>query len=124
VVHDARGNAVWKWAVDAGRHALESTSLLLKRLEAPELRLEDDTPAPPPGSGERPAMPPTLPMRAKGYDPYGGASPARGPGAARSAEVMTGPAAKVPPVKPPPATKPGVAAPAGASFLKRLLRRD
>jgi len=41
VTHDARGNAVWKWAVAVGTQALESTSRLLKRLEVPELSVED-----------------------------------------------------------------------------------
>jgi len=42
VRHDERGNAVWDIAVATGVFALESTSRLLKRLEAPELRIEDD----------------------------------------------------------------------------------
>lgn len=42
VRHDERGNAVWDIAVATGVFALESTSKLLKRLEAPELRIEDD----------------------------------------------------------------------------------
>ena len=41
VVHDSRGNAVWQWVKDTGRHALESTSALLKKLEVPELKVED-----------------------------------------------------------------------------------
>jgi hypothetical protein len=41
VVHDSRGNAVWQWVKDTGRHALESTSALLKKLEVPELEVED-----------------------------------------------------------------------------------
>jgi hypothetical protein len=41
VVHDARGNAVWQWVKDTGRHALESTSALLKKLEVPELEVEE-----------------------------------------------------------------------------------
>lgn len=63
VVHDSRGNAVWQWVKDTGRHAIESTSALLKKLELPELkvqdhkdeglRLEDDVDA------------------GGGYDPYG-----------------------------------------------------
>jgi hypothetical protein len=63
VVHDSRGNAVWQWVKDTGRHALESTSALLRKLEMPdlkvedhkdtELRLEDDVDA------------------GGGYDPYG-----------------------------------------------------
>ena len=44
VQHDARGNAVWQWAVSTSASALESTSTLLRRLEAPELSLEGDQP--------------------------------------------------------------------------------
>ncbi|MGC4029520.1 MAG: hypothetical protein QM696_11645 [Steroidobacteraceae bacterium] len=46
VRHDASGRAVWEWAVDTGRHALESTSRLLKRLELPGLELEDEAKKP------------------------------------------------------------------------------
>jgi hypothetical protein len=41
VVHDSRGNAVWQWVKDTGRQAIESTSALLKKLEMPELKVED-----------------------------------------------------------------------------------
>jgi hypothetical protein len=41
VVHDSRGNAVWQWVKEAGRAAIESTSTLLKKLEAPHLKVED-----------------------------------------------------------------------------------
>ena len=41
MVHDSRGNAVWQWVKDTGRHAIESTSALLKKLELPELKVED-----------------------------------------------------------------------------------
>jgi hypothetical protein len=41
VVHDARGNAVWQWVKHTGRLALESTSALLKKLEVPELEVEE-----------------------------------------------------------------------------------
>lgn len=41
VVHDSRGNAVWQWVKETGRHAIESTSALLKKLEVPELKVED-----------------------------------------------------------------------------------
>jgi hypothetical protein len=42
VRHDASGRAIWEWAADTGRHALDSTSRLLKRLELPGLALADD----------------------------------------------------------------------------------
>jgi hypothetical protein len=41
VVHDQRGNAVWDWLKETGRNAIESTSRLLRKLEAPELKMED-----------------------------------------------------------------------------------
>jgi len=41
VVHDSRGNAVWQWVKNTSRHAIESTSALLKKLEVPELKVED-----------------------------------------------------------------------------------
>lgn len=41
VVHDSRGNAVWQWVKDTGRQAIESTSALLKKLELPELKVQD-----------------------------------------------------------------------------------
>jgi hypothetical protein len=41
VVHDARGNAVWDWVKQTGRNAIESTSMLLKKLEVPHLKVED-----------------------------------------------------------------------------------
>ena len=42
VRHDERGNAVWALAVTTGVFALEAPSRVLKRLEAPELTLEDE----------------------------------------------------------------------------------
>jgi hypothetical protein len=41
IVHDERGNAVWDWLKDTARIAIDSTSRLLKRLEVPELKMED-----------------------------------------------------------------------------------
>ncbi len=41
VRHDERGNAVWDWLKDTARNAIDSTSRLLKKLEAPELKVED-----------------------------------------------------------------------------------
>jgi len=42
VRHDAGGRAVWEWAVESGRHAIESTSRLLKRLDLPGIGLLDE----------------------------------------------------------------------------------
>ncbi len=41
VRHDERGNAIWDWLKDTGRNALEATSRLLKKLEEPNLEVED-----------------------------------------------------------------------------------
>jgi len=42
VKHDAGGRAIWEWAAETGRNALDSTSRLLKRLDLPGLSLVDD----------------------------------------------------------------------------------
>jgi hypothetical protein len=42
VVHDERGNAVWDWVKETSRIAIESTSRLLRKLETPELKVEDE----------------------------------------------------------------------------------
>ena len=47
VRHDERGHAVWQWASDTARNAINSTSALLRKLEVPGLSLQDD---PPPAS--------------------------------------------------------------------------
>jgi hypothetical protein len=65
VVHDERGNAVWDFLATTSRIALEATSRLLKKLEAPELKIEDSKDEelrimPEPGSGSG----------GSGYDPY------------------------------------------------------
>jgi hypothetical protein len=41
IVHDDRGNAVWDWLKDTARIAIDSTSRLLRKLEVPELKVED-----------------------------------------------------------------------------------
>jgi hypothetical protein len=40
VVHDERGTAVWDWLKQTGRNAIESTTRMLRKLEAPELKVE------------------------------------------------------------------------------------
>ena len=83
VKHDSRGNAVWQWAADTGRHAIDSTSRLLKRLEVPGLKIDEEPPA-----KQAPSAPvnkaglslsiderdhkPKAPDAHGGYDPYGG----------------------------------------------------
>ena len=117
VRHDARGNAVWQWALDSGKQAIESTSRLLKRLEVPGLKLEEDAgrdverdaPEPAadqdvPGKSSKPAAKP------RGYDPYG-----------ERREVLNNPAASRPPA---PTRKPAAAPAARPSFWQRLFRKD
>jgi hypothetical protein len=72
VVHDDRGNAVWDWLKTTSRHAIESTTRLLRKLEAPELKMEDSKDedlriAPEPSTGG-------------GYDPYNQATKPPRPG--------------------------------------------
>jgi hypothetical protein len=43
VRHDPGGRAVWEWAVESGRNALDSTSRLLKKLNLSGLHLLDDS---------------------------------------------------------------------------------
>lgn len=62
VVHDDRGNAVWDFLKNSGRHAIESTSRLLRKLELPGLKFED------PKDEELRVMPD--PSTGGGYDPY------------------------------------------------------
>jgi len=40
VVHDERGNAMWDWLKQTGRNAIESTTRMLRKLESPELKVE------------------------------------------------------------------------------------
>jgi len=127
VRHDARGNAVWQWATETARHAVASTSQLLRRLDVSSLSLEDTQPskpkaaAPAPGKSVpgKPAPPlagvkPVAPGRSErtGFDPYDGAAAARA-----TAGRATASGGK--PAKPQPAAP----AAAGASWWRRLLQR-
>jgi len=42
VRHDERGHAVWQWASDSARHAVTSTSSLLRRLDVSGLSIAED----------------------------------------------------------------------------------
>jgi len=64
VVHDERGNAVWSWVRETSRIAIEATSRLLKKLEAPELKVEET------GDHELRLMPDGKNCAGGGYDPY------------------------------------------------------
>ena len=71
VIHDERGNAVWDWLKETSRIAIDSTSRLLKRLEVPELKVEDTQPNK------------ELSIEADrdsggGYNPYGGSTSGKG----------------------------------------------
>ncbi len=126
VHHDARGNAVWQWAVDAGKQALDSTSRLLKRLEVPGLKLEGDT-----AENQRPdaasksaggaagakrAGASAKPDWEVGYNLYGGAGGAPG---GRAAKPVGRPVA----AKPAAVMKPAAETPSRPSLWQRLFRQ-
>src|SRR5258708_6228793 len=109
VQHDARGNAVWQWAVESGRHAIENTTHLLRRLEVPGLKLEDDPEVlKDKAEGQQPGDP-AGPPSVTGYDPYGAAI------GAKARKVAA---------KPPPAAKSAPGTKPAPSLLQRLFRRD
>lgn len=125
VRHEPGGRAIWEWAIDSGKHALDSTSRLLKKLDITSLRILGDDEKPwkkdeptstdpgQPQDGQRPA--PTfggprendpLANQRKSFNPYDSRTPS-----GRSAPPSSRPAA---PPKPritqpaPPAKKPGL----------------
>jgi hypothetical protein len=74
VVHDARGNAVWDWVKETSRIAIESTTRLLRKLETPELKVEDTQ------DEELRIMPDEGKCAGGGYDPYNQTNKGRKPG--------------------------------------------
>ena len=64
VVHDERGNAVWDWVKQTSRHAIESTTRMLKKLEAPDLEVEQTH------EEELRIQPDSGTDAGGGYDPY------------------------------------------------------
>ena len=109
VRHDARGNAVWHWAADTARHAMATTSQLLRRLDLSGLSLEEDQPPQDPGNpvaakpsakpasgtpGKAAAGPGGFQLaatertrRGGGYNPYDGAAVRPAAGGIRPAAV-------------------------------------
>ena len=114
VKHDASGRAIWEWAADTGRQALDSTSRLLKRLELPGLTLEEDVkkkdedeppPPPPKPTFGGPAVTDPQAGRGKSFNPYENRNPPRR--AAAPAATPAGKPATRPPTGTRPAAKPG-----------------
>jgi hypothetical protein len=108
VRRDDSGNAVWEWVPQGDRPSSDSTSRLLRRLDVPGLRLEDDAPGENAASSGKSAERARVPGRSKeqGFDPYAGHA---------SAAPKTKTRADPPPQPAKPVRKP--------SFLDRLLRR-
>ena len=63
VEHDERGNAVWRFVKETSRICVESTTRMLKKLESPELKVEDTN------EHELRIMPDSK-APGGGYDPY------------------------------------------------------
>ncbi|HTP40642.1 MAG TPA: hypothetical protein VMI92_13840 [Steroidobacteraceae bacterium] len=105
VRHDGRGNAVWQWAAESGRHLMDSTSRLLKRLEVPGLSVEGDEP-------EQPKQ-----RKASGYNPYETTQGAANPRGAGPRPPASGAAGRQPPAQPPAAAKQPAAGQAPARSL-------
>jgi hypothetical protein len=123
VRHDSSGRAVWEWAADTGRQALDSTSRLLKKLDLPGLTLADDDKkedddAPPPKTkpntptfgGSREVDP--LASSKKNFNPYDNRTPPK--------RVQTPTSA---PAKRPIATKPAAKPVPKPGFFARLFGR-
>jgi hypothetical protein len=77
VRHDERGQAVWHWAVDTARNAINSTSQLLRKLDLSGMSLEEDKPP----SASPPADPAATPTKLELVPPDAGKGK-RKPGAA------------------------------------------
>jgi hypothetical protein len=111
VRHDKSGRAIWEWAVDTGRHALDSTSRLLKRLEVPGLSVADEAKKAAASAMQKkptfggPAVEDSAAGKRQSFNPYDSHRPPP-----RSASPR--PAARTPMRATPPAPAPG--------FLSRL----
>lgn len=88
VRHEPGGRAIWEWAVESGRHAVDSTSRLLKKLELSSMTLMGDDARPwqkqVPVTAEVPLPVAPAEIRAevdpaagKGFNPYDNRAPVR-----------------------------------------------
>lgn len=128
VRHDAGGRAIWEWAIESGRHAIDSTSRLLKKLELTGITLMRDDAKPwerdasgtpdkrsrEPDAAERTAPQPLPTLEPedgnKGFNPYDTRTPV-----GRGAPAVKKPSAPRPRITQPPARKRG--------FFARLFGR-
>lgn len=83
VRHDARGHAVWDWAVATGEFATLSTTRALKKLEVAELSIEDHKTAPL-------KLETTGRDKAGGFDPYNQRGTGKREGEAATRAGVTG----------------------------------
>ena len=67
VKHDARGNAIWEWAMSTGAVVVEAASPKFKRLANPTLSLVDE---PPTQAKPQPEVQRNPHGTVKGYSPY------------------------------------------------------
>lgn len=111
VRHDATGRAIWEWATDTGKHAIDSTSRLLKRLELPGLSIAED-----PKSGKKeekheiyggPEENDPLKGKRQSFNPYESRSPPK----IQAPPPTAKPAAKQPAKPPAPAARPAAPKP-------------
>jgi len=73
VKFDARGNAIWEWAVSTGAFGREVSTERMKKLENPGLSLADDAPTP------FDKVKPNPQGVVKGYNPYDSGKLSSGP---------------------------------------------
>lgn len=71
IKHDERGNAVWDWLKETSRIFIGNTSALLKKLEAPGLKMEDEKDQDLRLEGDK--------DKGGGYDPYNQRTPVKKP---------------------------------------------
>jgi hypothetical protein len=66
IIHDERGNALWKWRGDTSSADTETTSGVLKYIDPMDLAVEGQVE----GSGSSSRSPPKIRDAGGGYDPY------------------------------------------------------